>query len=143
MAISTAMIYGRRRMANEIRAVAGARPEEFSEKSFYLDEFHEKTLLFALAPGSADESRLAEFTATARELMRAEVRLVVLVGDADTARRIEGRFRRLAAASLSEPLLAEESAGGRASLVVEAKHPEPDVGVLMRLWSLLRFGPIA
>ncbi len=130
-------------MVNEARAVAGARPEEFSEKSFYLDEFHEKTLLFALAPGSADETGLADFTTTARELLRGEVRLVVLVSDAETARRIEGRFRRLAAASLSEPLFPEDPPGRRAGIVVEARDPEPEVAVLLRLWSLLRFGPLA
>jgi amino-acid N-acetyltransferase len=117
--------------------------EEFLEKSFYLDEFHEKTLLLAIAPGPASESDVAGLLATARELIRAEVRLVLVVADADIARRLEGRFRRLAAASLSEPVLVSGEETQRRTIVVEAAADDPDVGSLMRLWNLLRAGPIA
>ncbi|HUE39774.1 MAG TPA: GNAT family N-acetyltransferase [Candidatus Binatia bacterium] len=116
--------------------------EEFLEKAFYLDEFHEKTLLLAIAPGGVEETDLAGFLATARELIRAEVRLVV-VADADMARRLESRFRRLAAASVSEPLFADEDPARRPTIVVEAQEREPDRASLLRLWSLLRAGPIA
>jgi amino-acid N-acetyltransferase len=130
-------------MTTEARNGLPVREEEFLEKSFYLDEFHEKTLLLAIAPGTADEPLLGGFIATVRELIREEVRLVLVVGDAETARRLETRFRRLAAVSLSEPLFADANEGRRPTIVVESRVPEPDLASLMRLWSLLRGGPIA
>lgn len=139
------MIYVRREMAGEARSPVSAGPaeEEFLEKSFYLDEFHEKTLLFAVAPGPIDEGEISSFLSTARELIREDARLVVVVGDAETARKLEGRFRRLASASLSEPLFAEEEERRRRTIVVEARALEPEIESLLRLWSLLRSGPIA
>src|SRR5437762_9156155 len=104
MVISTVMIYVRREMAGEARSSLMIGEDEFLEKSFYLDEFHEKTLLLAIAPGPTEEADLTTFLATARELIRAEVRLVIAVAEADLARRLESRFRRLAVASFSEPL---------------------------------------
>jgi amino-acid N-acetyltransferase len=130
-------------MPGEARSALLVGEEEFLEKSFYLDEFHEKTLLLAIAPGPTDEADLTSFLATARELIRAEVRLVIAVADADLARRLESRFRRLAVASFSEPLFPDGEEGRRPSIVVEARSAEPDVGTLMRLWGLLRVGPIA
>jgi amino-acid N-acetyltransferase len=130
-------------MAGEAREAPSLREEDFPEKGFYLDEFHEKTLLLAIAPGTADDALLAGFIATARELIREEVRLVLVVGDAETARRLEGRFRRVATATLLEPLFSEGKEGRRSTIVVESRAPEPDVASLMRLWSLLRGGPIA
>ncbi len=130
-------------MPTEARNGLSIREEEFLEKSFYLDEFHEKTLLLAIAPGTVDEALLGGFIATVRELIREEVRLVLVVGDAETARRLETRFRRLAAASLLEPLFADANEGRRPTIVVESRAPEPDLASLMRLWSLLRGGPIA
>jgi len=129
--------------AEQASRVLSIGEEEFLEKSFYLDEFHEKTLMLAIAPGAASESDVADLLATARELIRAEVRLVLAVADAEMARRLEGRFRRLAAVSLSEPLFGEGDESRRRTIVVEATAEEPDVGSLMRLWSLLRAGPIA
>ena len=131
-------------MAGEARSVLAMREEDFLEKSFYLDEFHEKTLLFALAPGPVDENELAGFFTIARELIREDARIVVVVGDGETARKLEGRFRRLAAASLSEPLFPDAEDGRRRSIVVEVRAPDPlDLSSLMRLWSLLRAGPIS
>jgi amino-acid N-acetyltransferase len=143
MVISTAMNYGRAGMTGEARHSLSAGEEEFLEKSFYLDEFHEKTLVFALAPGGSSERELASFFTTARELIRENARLVIVVGEADVARKLEGRFRRLAAASLSEPLFADDEENRRRTIVVESKVDAPDLGALMRVWSLLRAGPIA
>lgn len=132
-------------MADEARSSlsAGSGEDEFLEKSFYLDEFHEKTLLFAIAPGPTDEVELSSFFTTSRELIREDARLIVVVGDAETARRLESRFRRLASASRSEPLFAEDEERRRQTIVVETRSPEPELESLMRLWSLLRAGPIA
>ena len=143
MVISTVMLYVRREMAGEARSSLVIGEDEFLEKGFYLDEFHEKTLLLAIAPGPVEEADLSSFLATARELIRAEVRLVLVVAEADMARRLESRFRRLAAASLSEPLFPEEDAARRPTIIVEAQGQAPDAASLMRLWSLLRAGPIA
>ncbi len=139
------MNYVRHEMTGEVRSPvsAGSTEEEFLEKSFYLDEFHEKTLLFAIAPGPIDEADLSSFFATARELIREDARLIVVVGDAETARKLEGRFRRLASASLSAPLFTGDDERRRRTIVVEARAPEPELEPLMRLWSLLRTGPIA
>jgi len=143
MVISTVMIYVRREMAGEARSSLVIGEDEFLEKGFYLDEFHEKTLLLAIAPGPVDEGELTGFLATARELIRGEVRLVLVVAEADLARRLESRFRRLAAASLSEPLFPEEDARRRPTIIVEGRGQGPDPASLMRLWGLLRAGPIA
>jgi N-acetylglutamate synthase-like GNAT family acetyltransferase len=118
--------------------------ESFSEKSFYLDEFHEKTLLFALAPGATAGADWNEFLATLRELVRAEARLVLVVCEEEVARRLDRKLRRLAAASLSAPLFPIRGVEAtRPSIVVETARPEPDLPVLLRLWSLLRTGPVA
>jgi len=119
------------------------REEEFLEKSFYLDEFHEKTLAFALAPGRVDDRELADFFTIARELIRENARLIIVVGDAEIARKTESRFRRLAAASLADPLFPEADDGRRRTIIVEVRRPQVDLTSLMRLWSLLRAGPIS
>jgi N-acetylglutamate synthase-like GNAT family acetyltransferase len=130
-------------MSSDARPVAPLGEEEFLEKSFYLDEFHGKTLMFAIAPGQADEAALGAFLTTARELMREEVRLVIVVGDEVTAGKLEGRFRRLATVSLSEPVVPTGNEGRGGSIVVEMHPAETELPSLMRLWSLLRAGPIA
>src|SRR2546428_3503278 len=108
MVISTVMIYVRREMAGEARSSLMIGEDEFLEKGFYLDEFHEKTLLLAIAPGPVEEADLSSFLATARELIRAEVRLVLVVAEADMARRLESRFRRVGAAPPSPPPFSAE-----------------------------------
>src|SRR3989442_11133091 len=103
MVISTVMIYVRREMAGEARSSLMIGEDEFLEKGFYLDEFHEKTLLLAIAPGPVEEADLSSFLATARELIRAEVRLVLVVAEADMARRLESRFRPFGAPPPAAP----------------------------------------
>ncbi|MGH7818328.1 MAG: hypothetical protein ACREQ9_01015, partial [Candidatus Binatia bacterium] len=114
-------------MAGEARAPRTAEEDPFPEKRFYLDEFHEKTLLFAVAPGMVDEAALNELLGIARELIREDARVVVMVAEEDTARRLEQRFRRFASSSFSEPLFpaeAEEDRRGKRTIVVEARRPE-------------------
>src|SRR2546426_3556367 len=125
MVISTVMIYVRREMAGEARSSLMIGEDEFLEKGFYLDEFHEKTLLLAIAPGPVEEGDLSSFLATARELIRGEVRLVLVVAEADMARRLESRFRRLAAASLSEPPFPGGDAPPRPAVILQAPGPGP------------------
>ena len=50
-------------MAGEARVTTPTRDEEFAEKRFYLDEFHEKTLAFAVAPGALADADLSAFLA--------------------------------------------------------------------------------
>ncbi|MGH7821905.1 MAG: GNAT family N-acetyltransferase [Candidatus Binatia bacterium] len=131
-------------MAGEDQIPKSAEEDGFPEKRFYLDEFHEKTLFFALAPGIIDESGLNDFLGIARELIREDARVIVMVSEEDVSKRLEQRFRRLASTSFSEPLFPlEEEGKGKRTIVVETRHPEPDLRVLLRLWSLLRAGPIA
>lgn len=120
--------------------------EAFAEKRFYLDEFHEKTLFFALAPGAGDGAALESFLEIVRELIREDARVVVMVEHDEIARRLEQRFRRAAAASLSEPFFPGDAEKRRRSIVVDVEAPisaESELPVLLRLWSLLRAGPIA
>ncbi|MGH7802707.1 MAG: GNAT family N-acetyltransferase [Candidatus Binatia bacterium] len=130
-------------MAEQAGVSSSSTEEGFAEKRFYLDEFHEKTLFFALAPGSTNSAGLDSFLSIVRELVREDARVVVMVEDLEFARRLEQRFRRLAAASFSEPVLATD-ADRRRTIIVETQDPaEQDLTVLLRLWSLLRNGPIA
>ncbi len=133
-------------MVEQAGAPSPPAEESFAEKRFYLDEFHEKTLFFALAPGSTDPAGLEAFLSITRELVREDARVVVMVEDLEVARKLEQRFRRLAAASFSEPLFPADPDGGkRRTIVVEVEEgsDETDLAVLLRLWSLLRGGPIA
>lgn len=133
-------------MAQEARAAA-AVDDPFAEKRFYLDEFHEKTLFFALAPEATDAAALDSFLEIVRELIREDARVVVMVEHDEIARRLEQRFRRAAAASLSEPFFpGDAEPKRRRSIVIEIEAPLPaasEMPVLLRLWSLLRAGPIA
>ncbi len=131
-------------MAGEAKIANTIAEELFPEKQFYLDEFHEKTLVFAIAPGTTDETELNAFVAIARELLREDARVVIVVAEGETARRLEQRFRRFASASLSELLFPEGETGkGRRTIIVETEASDPELRVLMRLWGLLRAGPIA
>lgn len=131
----------------EQAGAAAAGDDPFAEKRFYLDEFHEKTLFFALAPEERGEAGLEGLLRIARELLREDARVVVMVEDVEIARRLEQRFRRAAAASLSQPLFpAAAEDKRRRSIVVDVDGPIPEereLPILLRLWSLLRAGPIA
>ena len=130
-------------MGEQAGASSSPADEAFAEKRFYLDEFHEKTLVVARSPGSTDPGGLESFLSIVRELVREDARVVVMVEDLEVARRLEQRFRRLAAASFSEPVLATDTERRR-TIIVEIQDPaEQDLTVLLRLWSLLRGGPIA
>ncbi|MEA2625738.1 MAG: amino-acid N-acetyltransferase [Candidatus Binatota bacterium] len=134
-----------RQMAVGARIVESAGDDLYPEKRFYLDEFHEKTLFFAIDPRADDPGALDEFLAIVRELIREDVRVVVMVGDRDVARRLEQRFHRFAAASLSEPLFPGSDDGKRKpSIQIDVGDGEEgNLTVLLRVWGLLRAGPIA
>ncbi len=65
----------------EAKALQSKSP--FSEKSFYLEEFHGKSLLFALIPPAGRKlSELSALVKTLRELKRNQTRCVVVAGSA-------------------------------------------------------------
>ena len=68
-------------MVEQVGAPSPPAEESIAEKRFYLDEFHEKTLFFALAPGSTDPAGLESFLSITRELVREDARVVVMVED--------------------------------------------------------------
>jgi hypothetical protein len=59
--------------------LAGGAPQ-FDEKSFYLEEFYGKSLLFALIPPSGEHlGELDSLVRTLRELRRNQARCIVIV----------------------------------------------------------------
>ena len=144
MVISTVMIYVRPKCPPKLADGLSIREEEFLEKSFYLDEFHEKTLLLAIAPGYGRRS-------AARRPHRHGPRADPRGGTPGPG----GRRRRDGAAARGavsppcggEPVGAAVCGCQRGSTTDDrrrvAVHPSPTSASLMRLWSLLRGGPIA
>ena len=73
-------------MSPETSALATSRQAEqvFTEKTFYLEEFYGKSLLFALVPPVGQ--RMSDFDSlvkTLRELRRNQTRCVVIVSPRD------------------------------------------------------------
>lgn len=102
----------------------------FAEKRFYLDEFHERTLLFALAPGEpADDEGLVLLL---RELAREDAHGIVLATDGEAARRLARRFRARRGES-----------GPRRPLTIPDLAEMIERPVLYGIWDRLREGPVA
>ena len=77
-------------------SAAGTGAALFDEKSFYLEEFYGKSLLFALIPPSGERlGELDSLVRTLRELRRNQARCIVIVS-ADALARIMRRLGRLA-----------------------------------------------
>src|ERR1700756_4783004 len=74
-------------------SAAGTGAPLFDEKSFYLEEFYGKSLLFALIPPSGERlGELDSLVRTLRELRRNQARCIVIVS-ADALARIMRRLR--------------------------------------------------
>jgi N-acetylglutamate synthase-like GNAT family acetyltransferase len=105
----------------------------FTEKTFYLEEFYGKSLLFALVPPSGE--RLAELDSlvrTLRELRRNQTRCIV-IASAPAAARLIRRLGRLA--PRGEPPLFNPAKGVRT-------RPYPPDSAVTRIWRGLRAGSI-
>jgi N-acetylglutamate synthase-like GNAT family acetyltransferase len=118
---------------SEDTAAAGA-PAAFNEKSFYLEEFYGKSLLFALIPPSGDRmGELDSLMRTLRELRRNQTRCIV-IASLGALERIVRRLGRLRAPA--EPPAFNPSAGLRS-------RPYPPDSAVARIWHVLSAGSIA
>jgi amino-acid N-acetyltransferase len=105
----------------------------FDEKSFYLEEFYGKSLLFALIPPSGERvGELDPLVRTLRELRRNQARCIVIV-PADALARIMRRLGRLA--PRAEPPIFNPGAGRRS-------RPYPPDSAVARIWRVLSAGSI-
>ena len=105
----------------------------FSEKTFYLEEFYGKSLLFALIPPSGSRiSELDSLMRTLRELRRNQTRCIVIVS-ASALGRLMRRMGRMAPPE--PPPVFDPSVGMRT-------RPYPPDSAVARLWSALKAGKI-
>jgi N-acetylglutamate synthase-like GNAT family acetyltransferase len=105
----------------------------FDEKSFYLEAFYGKSLLFALIPPSGERlGELNSLVRTLRELRRHQARCIVIVS-ADALWRMMRRLGRLA--PRAEPPVFNPSAGVRS-------RPYPPDSAVARIWRALSAGSI-
>ncbi|HZO80673.1 MAG TPA: GNAT family N-acetyltransferase [Candidatus Binataceae bacterium] len=112
-------------------ATAGAAL--FNEKSFYLEEFYGKSLLFALVPPSGERlGELDSLARTLRELRRNQTRGIV-IASRNALGRVMRRLGRLAPAG--EPPVFNPAAGLRS-------RPYPPDSAVARIWQGLRTGSI-
>jgi N-acetylglutamate synthase-like GNAT family acetyltransferase len=114
-------------------SAAGTGAPLFDEKSFYLEEFYGKSLLFALIPPSGERlGELDSLVRTLRELRRNQARCIVIVS-ADALARIMRRLGRLA--PRAEPPVFNPGAGLRS-------RPYPPDSAVARIWRALSAGSI-
>lgn len=105
----------------------------FDEKSFYLEEFYGKSLLFALIPPSGQRlDELNSLVRTLRELRRNQARCIVIV-PLDTLGQMMRRLGRLA--PKAEPPIFNPGAGLRS-------RPYPPDSSVAQIWRALSAGSI-
>jgi N-acetylglutamate synthase-like GNAT family acetyltransferase len=112
---------------------AAERSRQFTEKTFYLEEFYGKSLLFAFVPPAG--TRISEFNslvATLRELRRNQTRILIVVSPS-TLPRILKRLGRLA--PKDPPPVFNPSQGMRS-------RPYPPDSAVSKIWERLRAGSI-
>ena len=105
----------------------------FSEKTFYLEEFYGKSLLFALIPPAGQ--RIADFDSlvlTLRELRRNQTRCVVIVSPS----ALPKLMRRLGSLAPKEPPPVFNPSDGLRS------RPYPPDSAVAEIWERLRAGSI-
>jgi len=105
----------------------------FTEKSFYLEEFYGKSLVFTLVPPSGERlSELDSLNRTLRELRHNQTRCIV-VASRRALPRLMRRLGRLA--QWHEPLRFNPATGLHS-------RPYPPDSTISALWQALRAGPI-
>ena len=118
---------------NEPRLASRTRGPVFTEKSFYLEEFYGKSLLFALVPPSGERlSELDSLNRTVRELRRNQTRCIV-IASTRALPRLTRRLGRLA--PRHSPLRFNPASGLRS-------RPYPPDSAISALWQSMRAGPI-
>jgi len=106
---------------------------QFDEKSFYLEEFYGKSLLFALIPPSGERlGELNSLVRTLRMLRRNQTRCIVIVS-ADALTRVMRRLGKLA--PRAEPPVFNPGAGLRS-------RPYPPDSAVAQIWRALSAGSI-
>jgi len=114
-------------------SAAGGGAALFDEKSFYLEEFYGKSLLFALIPPGGERlGELDSLVRTLRELRRHQARCIVIVS-ANALARMMRRLGRLA--PRAEPPVFNPGAGLRS-------RPYPPDSAVARIWRALSAGSI-
>jgi N-acetylglutamate synthase-like GNAT family acetyltransferase len=112
------------------RVIADSPEGLFAEKRFYLDEFHEKTLLFALAPGArADDYRLITVI---DELIHEDAHGIIVTTDVPGARGLTQRVRAPGG-----------ERGPSGPLEIDSSSKITSHEVLYEIWDRLREGPVA
>ncbi|MGH7932879.1 MAG: GNAT family N-acetyltransferase [Candidatus Binataceae bacterium] len=105
----------------------------FTEKTFYLEEFYGKSLLFAMVPPSGERlSELDSLVRTLRELRRNQTRCIV-IASASALPRLMRRMGRLI--PRIEPPMFNPAKGLRT-------RPYPPDSAVARIWQGLRAGSI-
>jgi N-acetylglutamate synthase-like GNAT family acetyltransferase len=117
-----------------------AQPEAYrqvrplSEKSFYLEEFYGKGLLFALIPPAGQRlSDLDSLARALRELVRNQTRCILIAAE-DVLPRVLRRMGRIA--PRQAPPIFDPTRGLRT-------RPYPPDSAVTQIWSVLRAGRIA
>ncbi len=111
----------------------GTARTTFTEKTFYLEEFYGKSLLFALIPPAGESARdLRPLLRTLRELRRNHARCIVIVSHR-TRPKIVARMGRMAPAG--EPPVFDPTRGRRS-------RPYPPDAAVAAIWQALRAGSI-
>src|SRR2546423_6906993 len=114
---------------SEPHLVERRRAPVFTEKSFYLEEFYGKSLLFGLIPPSGERlSELDSLARTLRELRRNQTRCVV-IASRRAMPRLLGRLGRLA--PRGEPVCFNPATGIR-------RRPYPPDSAITAIWQALR-----
>jgi N-acetylglutamate synthase-like GNAT family acetyltransferase len=104
----------------------------FTEKTFYLEEFYGKSLLFALIPPSGERlSELDSLVLTLRELRRNQTRCIVIASVSALPRLVKRLGRMLA----DKPALFNPATGLRT-------RPYPPDSAVTQIWHGLRSGSI-
>ncbi|MBI1816050.1 MAG: GNAT family N-acetyltransferase [Deltaproteobacteria bacterium] len=127
----------------------------FSEKEFYLDEFRGRTLVLALPlrefAGDAEYDALG---AVARELLRNDTRVLLIFGGTgrlsgeQLLRRLQRRLGPLLFHEETLPLFSQvRGQRGRTTAFAQLSDaaladPDAAMGVLAKVWGILRGGPL-
>ncbi|HTW88876.1 MAG TPA: GNAT family N-acetyltransferase [Candidatus Binataceae bacterium] len=114
-----------------VARVQGTTRPEFTEKTFYLEEFYGKSLLFALIPPAGESARdLRPLLRALRELHRNHARCIVIVSHRALPKMVVqmGRMAPAAAPPVFDP------ARGRRS------RPYPPDAAVAAIWQELRAG---
>jgi amino-acid N-acetyltransferase len=131
--LTTALSAGDQALPAEPGADVHPGSTAFSEKSFYLEEFYGKSLLFALIPPTGERiTELDSLMRTLRELRRNQTRCIVIVSE-NAAPRLLRRMGRLKPAA--EPPVFDPSHGVRS-------RPYPPDTAVAQIWQRLSAGSI-